>query len=272
MNNTDFWARIRNIISEGFTPEGLTELDRYAVQFINGQLLYQRFSHAEQFGCAAGSHSHVIATILTGAEVGTSEISEGRNDFKRQLQHAEAQTQIIEQWAQKTNCWFDGIDESMVSVLGEQIAEGGEAHVYDQGRNVIKTIGLDYFVEPILALDRITLHNTYFPETRMKVLGFGKGEYDEFRILVEQPYVQGSRITVQQISEYMKSMSFKLINPKNWTYATPYIYLSDMHDENVILTDSGIAVIDCDIRINTPELRCGGCRELKTEIISTIQS
>lgn len=41
------------------------------------------------------------------------------------------------------------------------------------------------------------------------------------------------------------------------------IYLSDMHDENVIRSTTGaFCVVDCDIRINTPELRCGGNRRL----------
>lgn len=33
---------------------------------------------------------------------------------------------------------------------------------------------LDYFVEPALALDRISLHDAYFPETSLTVLGFGR--------------------------------------------------------------------------------------------------
>ena len=48
------------------------------------------------------------------------------------------------------------------------------------------------------------------------------------------------------------------------------IYLSDMHDENVLRTPDGhICVIDSDIRINIPELRTGGTRKLinKVEII-----
>ena len=43
-----------------------------------------------------------------------------------------------------------------------------------------------------------------------------------------------------------------------------------MHDENVLRTPDGhICVIDCDIRINIPELRTGGTRKLinKVEII-----
>jgi hypothetical protein len=64
-------------------------------------------------------------------------------------------------------------------------------------------------------------------------------------------------------------MGFELKNPRNCTYATPDIYLSDMHDENVIRskTTNTIFVVDCDIRINTPELRQGGVRTLTTEIV-----
>ena len=35
---------------------------------------------------------------------------------------------------------------------------------------LVKTIGLDYFVQPILALDRISLHNAYFPELLFEVI------------------------------------------------------------------------------------------------------
>ena len=63
-------------------------------------------------------------------------------------------------------------------------------------------------------------------------------------------------------------MGFELKNPRNWTYATPEIYLSDMHDENVIRSNHSdtIFVVDCDIRINTPELRQSGTRILSTEV------
>ena len=62
-------------------------------------------------------------------------------------------------------------------------------------------------------------------------------------------------------------MGFELKNPRNWTFATPDIYLSDMHDENVIFSQTGaFCVVDCDIRINTPELRQGGRRTLTTEV------
>ena len=67
---------------------------------------------------------------------------------------------------------------------------------------------------------------------------------------------------------FMSQMGFELKNPSNWTYATPDIYLSDVHDENVIRSESGaICVVDFDIRINTPELRSGGVRFLTTSVV-----
>ena len=162
MNNTDFWISISKVISDGFTPQGLQTLDYYAEQFISGGLVYKRFSQNEQYGCSKGGATHVIASLLAGAEDTTdtgyqTELS----DFQRERQCAEKQEKRIEQWAMAVGCWMDNVDDSLLQVLGSHIAEGGEAKVYDHGTTLIKTIGLDYFIQPILALDRITLHNTY---------------------------------------------------------------------------------------------------------------
>ena len=71
MNNADFWTSIRSIIAGGFRSEGLLKLEDYAADFISGRLVYQRFSPHEQYGCAAGGATNVIASLLAGAEVGT---------------------------------------------------------------------------------------------------------------------------------------------------------------------------------------------------------
>lgn len=268
MNNADFWASVRTIIAEGFTPEGLLKLDSYAEQFISGRLVYQRFSPHEQHGCAAGGNANVIASLLAGAEVGTDSESQGAlSNYQRECQQGAKQEAAIEHWAKAVGLWTSNVEERLTLTLGEQIAEGGEAKVYDHGSTLVKSIGLDYFIQPIFALDRITLHNTYFPETRLFVIGFGRDSNGEFKIIVEQPFIDGQPVSDEDISAYMRQMGFELKNPRNWTYATPDIYLSDIHDENVILSAAGnIFVVDCDIRINTPELRQGGRRTLTTEV------
>ena len=268
MNNKDFWESIQAIIAEGFTPEGLQKLDHYAELFINGRLVYQRFSPFEQHGCAAGGATHVIASILAGAESQADRgIARTVSDFQREVQQGAQQASCIERWAKAIGCWMDCIDNTLPRMLGKQIAEGGEAIVYDHGATLIKSIGLDYFIQPILAFDRITLHNAYFPETTLTVIGFGRTINGDFKVIVEQPFIEGSHVSDNEIAEYMTKMGFELRNANNWTYATPDIYLSDMHDENVIKSATGtIFVVDCDIRINTPELRCGGRRELSTKV------
>ena len=269
MNNKDFWESIQATIAEGFTPEGLQKLDHYAELFINGRLVYQRFSPFEQHGCATGGATHVIASLLAGAESQTNrEIARAVSDFQREVEQGAQQASYIERWAKAVGCWMDCIDELFPRLLGKQIAEGGEAVVYDHGTTLIKSIGLDYFIQPILALDRISLHNAYFPETALTVIGFGRTTEGDFKVIVEQPFIEGAHITDDEIAEFAKELGFSLINPKNWTFATPDIYLSDLHDENVINSNKGnIFVVDCDIRINTPELRCGGHRELTTDVM-----
>ena len=87
--------------------------------------------------------------------------------------------------------------------------------VYDHGATLVKAIGLDYFIQPILALDRITLHNAYFPETTLTVLGFGRTADGEFKIILEQPFIEGSHLSDEEIADYANKMGFKLINPRN---------------------------------------------------------
>lgn len=267
MINLEFWKSISHIINNGFTIEGTKQLEQYAQQFITGRLLFTRYTADEQLGCAAGGTIHVIASILAGAETPADQLTAPEGSFKREQQRAETQASVIEKWARTVGCWTDNVDKEYEKLFGTQLAEGGEAHVYDNGSTIIKRIGLDYYILPSLLLDRISLHNTLFPSTKMGVLGFGRTTEGEFQVLVQQNFIFGSQLTDTEIRTFTESMGFKLINPRNWTYATPSIYLSDMHDENVLLSPQGnIFVIDCDVRINTPELRCGGIRSLTNEV------
>ena len=124
----------------------ITPINRNAEQFFNKQLLFKRYSPSEQHGCATGGSFHVVAFILAGAEAPTNQLTAPEGSFKRDCQRAEAQAAVIEQWAKTTGCWVDGVDKDFEQTFGEQLAEGGEAHVYDNGNTIIKRIGLDYYI------------------------------------------------------------------------------------------------------------------------------
>lgn len=268
MSNEDFWESIHKIIDSGYSPEGLKKLEYYADLFYSGKLLFKRFSSQEQRGCAAGGWAHVIASILSGAEVAADPGDEKLTDFKREIKQGEKQAQRIEKWAKRVGLWIENVDSQLTESFGKEIAEGGEAKVYDNGPKLIKSIGLDYYLYPNLALDRISLHNAYFPETALNVIGFGRDELSRFKVVVEQTYIVGKSITESEIQIFLERLGFKPRNLRNWTYSTPEIYLSDMHDENVIRSESGnVFVIDCDIRINTPDLHQGGEREYTSEVL-----
>lgn len=267
MTNEDFWNSINDIINDGFTSEGLTKLEEYAEKFSAGEIVYKRFSPSEQYGCIEGGSIHVIASLLAGAEISPNQLSAPKGSFKREQQCAKIQENRIETWAKACNLWIENTDTHLEEALGEQIAQGGEAVVFDNGNTVVKTIGLDYFIQPILALDRISLHNAWFEETEFTVLGFGRNSNGEFVVIVQQLFVHGERMTDAEIADFTQQLGFKLVNSSNWTFASKDIYLSDMHDENVLRAPRNhIFVIDCDIRINTPELRAGGTRKLTNKV------
>ena len=100
------------------------------------------------------------------------------------------------------------------------------------------------------------------------MLGFGRDACGDFKIIVEQPYIEGQPVSDEEIATFMQKMGFELRNARNWTYTTQDIYLSDMHDENVIRSNNTqtLFVVDCDIRLNTPGLRLGGTRSLANDV------
>lgn len=112
MNNSDFWTSINTIVEEDFTPGGLSKLERYAEQIVSGQLLYKRFSPQEQHGCATGGPSHVIASLLAGAETEADTNAQGRSCFQRELQRGTQQAKRIERWAKAVGIWMENVDET----------------------------------------------------------------------------------------------------------------------------------------------------------------
>ena len=255
-----------------WTPEALKTLDNLITDIENGKVTYQRFPQEASRASYQGGRANEAASIL----LSTNESSDSRNPravrerYERDKREQPIQERIVEAWAKAKGIWHDNLD----TIEGkEQIGKGGEAKVFanDGDINVTKILSTEYFVTPQFALDRITLHNTLFPEAPLKVLGFGRNSKGEFQFLVEQPFIQGKHATKKEIHDFISKMGFtKTDKDRGNTFISDDLYLSDLHDENVIKTaNNTLVVIDADLRLNTPELNRNGKYKINNAITST---
>ena len=267
---------IRSVIESGkWTSESLTVLDNLIKDIENGKVTYKRFPQEASGGMYKGGTANATASILLSSNESSSRnaplsVSERYERDKRQQP---IQERIIESWAKAKGIWHDNLD----TIEGKELfAEGGEAKVFanDGDTNVTKILSTTYFITPQFALDRITLHNTLFPEAALKITGFGRNSKGEFQFLVEQPFIQGTYATQAEIDKFITKAGFtKSTKDKGNTFITDDLYISDLHDENVIKTPNGnLIVIDADIRLNTPELNRNGKYVINNDIASMQES
>ena len=250
----------RAIATGEWSQEALTELDNLINDIENGRKVFKRFPYETARGFRQGGRANEAATIILGRRESadkTSALSVSAR-YERDKREQPIQERIIESWAKAVGIWYDQLD----TISGkEQIAEGGEAKVFSNGNGILtKILSTAYFITPQFALDRITLHNTLFPAASFKICGFGRSSDGEFQFIVEQPFIQGGHISLDEIRRFMEMSGFKKSDKdRGNTYTTDYLYVSDLHDENVIKTANGtLIVIDADVRWNTPELNRGG--------------
>ena len=90
----------------------------------------------------------------------------------------------LEKLAKEQRKWVNNVDAELEKKYGKRIGQGSEAWVYLKDKNtVIKSRSLTGYETIQGALRSIELHNTLFPETAMKVIGFGESE-GEFTVLL----------------------------------------------------------------------------------------
>jgi len=152
--------------------------------------------------------------------------------------------------------------------LGTPLDAGQESIVYYNADNgtVVKSSNTLQSRDLQDALDGITLHNTYFPESLIKVIGFGMDEESGFQIITEQPFVQGTHAIIQQrIDNHITQLGFEkdnFLGEDKGRYKNSEVLLRDLTPKNVILTPGGnIIPIDTIMHRNTPVWGAGGTRD-----------
>ena len=243
--------------TDGFSPRTLELIDKYVSDIQNGRTNFPRFNISEHAGfCSAGAPligasviaGYARASLEASADAGGSQTG-GPSNWEIDV----CQEKLIEQWAKTANLWKDDSEKILVETFGPKIAEGAEAKVYYRSgdTSVVKERASIYSTTQ-KALDAIALHNSLFPETTMRVIGFTRDGDHLFRIVLTQPYVSCKRLANKaEIDELAFSKGFH----DNWSgkgvnYISERIALEDMHPANVFideLTDKPIC-IDCIVK------------------------
>ncbi len=243
-----------------------TQINRegmYLLQIINHYVrndkeeIYQRIPSEVFGGLSEGGRRNVQASALCRAE--------GSPDAAQQAPIRETgytkEQEVIGLWAERDGCWSDTPESDLESKGLNHIEEfdGAEARIfYDNKTRIYKTI--DHVRYPNLQrfLDRITIHNAYFPECPMFVEGFGMRDYSEdttgFCVVVSQPFVKGDSPSLEQIEQSLHDRG--LVDPEKgagFYYESPShsTLVTDVHDMNCVLTEEGnVVFFDCEAHIN----------------------
>jgi len=230
----------------------LQKVSQYANDIITGKEIFERFSQNEQRGFAEGGQIHAEASIILSRNEGAS----GQDNST-----TEAQENRIESYAKEKGVWTDNTTKELTKKYGQPVGSGEEAIVWGEPKegNVIKTQDTFQYDNLQQKLDGITLHNSYFPEAALKVLGFGRNNNGDFQVIVEQPFIKGEKLTPEEIKNHLENIGFK--QDENGHFANNDTIVEDVHTGNAIKTPEGnVVVIDPIMRLNTPEQGYGGTR------------
>ena len=244
------------IAKDGFDDVTLHEIDNYVKDIQNGTEDFFRFNLSEHAGLSKGGSPLIGASIIAcyaTASITASCDAEGRKGGPANWEIDEQQEKFIEQWARVANLWEDDSEQILTAEFGPMIAQGAEAKVYysDGNTSVVKERTSIYSTWQ-KALDAIVLHNSLFPETAMKVIGFTRDSDGLMRIVLTQPYVNCLRLaTKEEIDDMVASKGFHdNRNGQGVNYISERLALEDMHPANVfidVVTGKPIC-IDCIVK------------------------
>lgn len=222
----------------------INKIKEDAKSIIEGEKNFDRLSLAEEQGRIAGGERNVEASIIAGEEEGTGSNAE----------QSKRQEQSIEEYAKSEGIWYPDYETK----FGEQIDRGMEAKIYAlDDDNVVKAIDLYYAGSPKEMLDRISLANHVFPDSKMEVIGFARNEDGKFITLVKQKYVEAERKpSREEIREELDKRGF--FYDKRDDYFNDDYILEDITPDNVIIDKNGnFHFIDARVSLNTKEFGGG---------------
>lgn len=225
-----------------WTDEALQELDNLIKEYYNGRNEITQILGRSLSETSRRSEAYAAASIIVGRSKGSVRRSNGTlsplGEFTARNRERRLKERALQQWAQENGWWWNDyaqegtLDDYLVSEYGEKIAEASESIVHrsKDGNYAIKAtsaIASDGDLEALL--QKIELYNQIFPTTPLEILGFGRTKDGSFRIILQQPFIKGKKISAKEAEEALKDQ----LGVKKG----PVEHSQTLFDEKVILRD-----------------------------------
>lgn len=143
------------------------------------------------------------------------------------------------------------LDFSRIFDLGSPAPSGMENDVYlsKDGSTIYKVNNLMLSRSVSLLLNRLLLHNAYFPQTRYDLYGFtGFGNGSVYPIISQQYIKEVVHATPEEINHYMDLFGFTDSGPGKYTDGI--IEIQDLFPRNVLTNKEGdFWVVDADFKV-----------------------
>jgi len=259
----------QKIWEKGFNIDTLSTLTTLTKEVYNGTTVFERIPQAQQSGLSRGSALLCSAVIICRGCPRTE--SENREIYSTEdlIGDGRIQEVLIESWAKIVGCWYEHAHLYLLSI-SQAYDYGTESSIFfDVNRRLVrKFITLKHYNVLRLALDRFIIHNALFPNTYLKVIGFGRDEAGTFGILAEQPYIEGDIVPELERMDFMHRLGFAdagMDFDMHLNYKTDELYIGDLNEYNLLKHKNGsIHIFDADCRLNTPTLGFEGKWEIPT--------
>ena len=191
---------------------------------------------------------------------GRSSQTNGRADSKN------IEREEFIKYCKDNGLWKDEMKEISPSHF---LGNGVETNVYSYGKDeVLKQMTLsqhEHLDSPIEdILERIANYNAVFPDSYLKLEGFGEFEFEgekQFSVLTTQTFIKGVRgVDRDEVKKFMEKKGFK--HDKGNTYYNSHFIVDDLHNANILKNENGYFVIDCFVERNDEQ----GWKKIEGEI------
>ena len=241
------------IVGTDITRGGMYLLNIINSLIQDGNHIFERIPQEVLSGLSKGGRRNVQASVICRAKGST----DGSQHDRYLDSGYTVEQELIGHWAERDGCWSDTPEGDLTRTGRKHQSryDGSEARIfYDGSDTVYKTINFLRYPSAERFLDRIAIHNTYFPETQLTVEAFGVRDFSddasEFCVTVRQPFIQGKRPTEKQIEEGMAKRG--LVSPPFgaglfFTDGKGNTLITDVNKNNAVFTEKGnLQVFDCE--------------------------